>query len=787
MSEPLVKNGKCCELTSPTAMPAASAFLWNRKLVMQVNCRGFVTAQHMQPEPAKYSHAPNIEAQTFIQPEQPFYSHHPGRFVYIRDDETGEIFSVPHEPVRRKPDSFCFSAGSADIAWRVRSLGIEVRLKVSLPCDDPVELWILEVRNAGEKNRRLSIFPFFTIGYMSWMNQSAAYDPEVGGIVASSVTPYQKLEDYERISGLKDLTVLLHDRSPEAWEAHLEAFEGEGGLHSPEALQGDRLSQSEAIYETPAAVLQYRAELAPGESTGNRFLFGPAHDKNEVLILRETYFGEDGFEAAESRYRAYLDQGNGCLEIDTPDAPLDAFTNRWLNRQVYYHGSTNRLSTDPQTRNYLQDAMGMVYIQPQAARVAILTVLGQQEKGGALPDGILLSDEAELKYINQVPHTDHCVWLPICLQAYLDETGDYAFLDEVVPMRKGRSRATVFERTTAALYSLAGNRDDRNLSLIAQGDWCDPMNMVGPLGQGVSGWLSIATVHALDLWAGICRQLGKGEQADLLENYSRESRDAVQKHIWAGDRYARGITDEGRIFGTAEDDEGSIYLNPQSWALMAGIANEKQAEALVASVSRELETPFGPQMLAPAYTHMHKDIGRLTQKFPGSAENGSIYNHAAAFYILALYRAGQPDHAWDLLSRMLPGPDEEDLLRRGQLPVFIPNYYRGAVELHPRTAGRSSQLFNTGTASWIYRILVEELFGLKGCPEGLSISPSLPCHWDNAAVTRHFRGARFHVKYRREGNEFAVHLDDNRLNDPVVTNVQSGAEYHVEVVLPAKS
>ena len=619
------------------------------------------------------------------------------------------------------------------------------------------------------------------------MNQSAAYDPEVGGIVASSVTPYQKLEDYQRISGLKDLTVLLHDRPPEAWEARLEAFEGEGGLHNPEALQGDRLSQSEAIYETPAAVLQYRAELAPGESTGNRFLFGPAHDRNEMLSLRETYLGKDGFKEAESRYREYLDQGKGCLELETPDATLDTFTNQWLNRQVYYHGSTNRLSTDPQTRNYLQDAMGMVYIQPLAAREAILTALGQQEKGGALPDGILLTDNAELKYINQVPHTDHCVWLPICLQAYLDETGDYAFLDEVVPMRKGRSRATVFERTTAALYSLAGKRDYRGLSLIAQGDWCDPMNMVGPQGKGVSGWLSIATIYALDLWAGICRQLGKEAQADLLDHYCSESREAVQEHLWAGDRFARGITDEGRIFGTSEDDEGSIYLNPQSWALMAGIADDSQAEALVAAVSRELETPYGPQMLAPAYTLMHEDIGRLTQKFPGSAENGSIYNHAAAFYILALYRAGQPDHAYELLNRMLPGPAEEDMLQRGQLPVFVPNYYRGAVALHPRTAGRSSQLFNTGTASWLYRIIIEELFGLKGSPEGLNITPALPGQWKEARVSREFRGARFSVEYRRSGNATGILVNGAPLDGRVMRDIQPGAEYRVEVTLPPES
>ena len=123
---------------------------------------------------------------------------------------------------------------------------------------------------------------------------------------------------------------------------------------------------------------------------------------------------------------------------------------------------------------------------------------------------------------------------------------------------------------------------------------------------------------------------------------------------------------------------------------------------------------------------MREDVGRVTQKHPGSAENGSVYNHAAAFYIYALYTKGYKENAYRLIDKMIPGGDHDDLLQRGQLPVFIPNYYRGAFKQFPDTAGRSSQLFNTGTVHWIYRCLIDGLFGLKGEPDGLRVKPQLP-------------------------------------------------------------
>jgi cellobionic acid phosphorylase len=385
-----------------------------------------------------------------------------------------------------------------------------------------------------------------------------------------------------------------------------------------------------------------------------------------------------------------------------------------------------------------------------------------------------------------VPHSDHCVWLPVCLQAYLDETGDYGLLEEPVASTEGNATASVFERVTRALHWLVGNRDSRGLSYIAQGDWCDPMNMVGHRGRGVSGWLSIATVHALRCWAEVCAATSRqGEARDLLRQ-ADEIAAAVQRHLWDGDWFARGITDDGVPFGVAADGEGRIFLNPQSWAMLAGIVGEEQTERMLRAIAEQLEGPHGVALLSPPYTKMREDVGRLTQKFPGSAENGSVYNHAAAFYVYALFAAGRADHACRLLRRMIPGPEPQDFVQRGQLPVFIPNYYRGAWREFPRTAGRSSQLVNTGTVAWFYRILVEGLFGLRGCRGGLRVAPQLPSDWREARVERRFRGAQFDVRMRRVGgcHKVAVRVDGRPLAEPLITDFEPGMRYRVDVELP---
>jgi cellobionic acid phosphorylase len=190
------------ELLCPVRMPQAGTFLWNRSLLLQLNCRGYASALHMQPEPGKYARAPVLEATSFLQPEQPHYAHHPGRFVYVQDEDGGALFSLPHAPVRAPVQGFVFRARADGVDWEVERDGLHLAWSVGLPPEDALELWTLTLDNPGEATCRLRVCVYFPLGYMSWMNQSARYSAALGGIVARCISGYQKREDWPRIARL---------------------------------------------------------------------------------------------------------------------------------------------------------------------------------------------------------------------------------------------------------------------------------------------------------------------------------------------------------------------------------------------------------------------------------------------------------------------------------------------------------------------------------------------------------------------------------------------------------
>jgi cellobionic acid phosphorylase len=781
-------SGAIYRLQSPTLMPNAAGFLWNKGMLIQANCRGYAIAQFMQPDASKYVSGPALEAKTFMQPEQPYYAHHPGRFFYIKDNTTGQFFSAPYEPVRAQLAHFEFINEGHQISWIAECLDIRVTLCLRLPTETALECWQLKVTNLLESERDISVYPYFPIGYRSWMNQSAYFDHQLNAIVCRSIEPYQKVADYFKNQSLHELTFLACDRPVDGWETRQHAFEGEGGLHAPSGVTDPALANGQANYCTPTAVMQHKLKLQGGQSTLLHFIFGPAKDQQHIAVLKQQFLHNPSqvFEQLGQDYQAYLKAGEGVINITTPDHEFDAYVNHWMARQLYYHGDVNRLTTDPQTRNYLQDSMGMTYIRPAATRDAFVLALSQQKISGQMPDGILLSAGAELKYINQVPHTDHCVWLPICFKAYLDETGDYELLDVLVAFSDSEQLLSISEHISLAMHWLDKSRDERGLSYINQGDWCDPMNMVGYKGKGVSVWLSLASAYALNLWAEILQQHHHKDAADLafFVQQGQLINDAVNQHCWSQRWFARGITDEGRVFGIDSDTEGKIFLNPQSWAWLSGAANQQQTELMLEAIKQQLHTPYGAMMLAPSYTHMVEDIGRITQKFPGTAENGSVYNHASAFYIFSLYHIGQADLAYEQLKLMLPNQD--DMVRRGQLPLFVPNYYRGAYYQFTDEAGKSSQLFNTGTVAWYYRILIEQLFGVVGNKQGLNISPQLPSAWLTAFVQRRFRGAVFNIHFERVSNvkQQQIYVENRLIEAQCIVDFVAGAEYQVRVQLP---
>lgn len=781
------QGGKQISLKSPVGKANASTFLWNKNMVTHVNCRGYVTSQFMQPEPSKFSHGPNLEAKTFIQPEQPYYTEHPGRFFYIKDEVSGEVFSIPYEPMRVELDRFDFNVGLADVVWEIEKAALKITLSLSLTVDLNVELWQIDVSDLTDSNRKLSVYACFSIGYMSWMNQSADFNSDLNAIVAKSITPYQKVDDYFKNQQLKDDTFLISNTAPTSWCCSFFDFIGEGGLQKPDAIYQPKLNNKRINYEMPLAAMQFQFELKPQASKTLKFVFGPAKDSEEIKLIKSRLLGT-GFEQAKEGYQKYIDQIDEGVKIHSPEENLNNFVNYWLPRQVFYHGDVNRLTTDPQTRNFIQDALGLLYLQPEVTRERLLFALAQQHSSGEMPDGVLMSKEAELKYINQVPHADHCVWVPICLLAYLEETNDVAILTQEIPFQDQPQRpVSVAEHVELAVEWLLNNTNEEGLSYISQGDWCDPMNMVGYKGKGVSAWLTMATSYSLGSWLKIAEKYCDQKNETQLSEYRQclhLLNNKIVEHFKKGEWFGRGITDDGRLFGVDEDKEGKMFLNPQSWAILCGAVNSSELKRLLALINEHLLSPHGVQMLAPSFTEMVEDIGRITQKSPGVAENGSVYNHAAAFFAFALYQIGESEQALEVLKRMIGSTQQG--VEYDQLPNFVPNYYRGAYLQFPDYAGRSSRLFNTGTVAWMYRCINEELCGIKGDGSGVLIEPKIPADWPEFQFSRKFRGAKFNVVVKRcsDASIQKLTVDGVLQSSHRIDFIQSGKTYDVEVTMP---
>ncbi|MFH1732876.1 MAG: glycosyl hydrolase family 65 protein [Planctomycetota bacterium] len=765
-----IDDGRRYVLRDINGIDRADAGLWNDRFGVQIDHRG------------------RLSQCQFVEQNRGAYSD-PPRWFYVRDDVTGRFWSAPHDPVQVPPDSFEFSAGLGDVRWAVTTDGIRVDLRLVIPRDDDVELWTATVTNVSKKRRTISLFSFLSVGSRGAMTQHAFFDPSLGGAVHKTAPYYLRYQDYYTLRERNFDIVCLPDVPPKAWEFSVADFAGRRGLHDPAQLKQRRLRSSTRVFETAnedsANIFQFAAGLAPGRSKTVNFVFGPAKDRAAMRRLKRTYLREGGIDAALKKVYRFIDASAPQVRVETPDAELNHFVNHWLPRRTQVMARTARFRLCAQGRNMIQDAMGAVYVDPDTARDRFARIWRGQHTDGWLPHGVLLRDDAEVWGISTIPHRDTNVWGPICLAFYVYETGDVSILDETVPFGNDkRKRAALYDHICLGLEWLLKDRTKRGLSRIGQGDWSDPLNMAGMKGRGESVWLSEALAFALDAWAEIAELRGDGSRAARYRREARKLTERIRALAWDGRWYARGFTDAGRPFGVRADREGRIFLNAQSWALLCGAAGPKRAESCIRSVEAMLMTPAGPTTLAPAFTHMHEDIGKLTQKAPGWNENGSVYCHAAVFYAYALYRARENDRAFDVLRRLLPGARGNTIRRTGQLPLYIPNFYRGPDA--GKNAGLSSHGANTGTAPWYYRTVVSMLLGVRAEAGGLRIDPQLPSRWKRAKVWRRWRGAEFEIEIRRAKGKapLAVWLDGTLLDDNLIPVQKKGTLHKVTVRAP---
>jgi cellobionic acid phosphorylase len=758
-----IEDGRRYRLSDPLLVDAATAHLFTPTLDFSIDHRGRCRAHALTPNPTPYAGA--------------------ARGFLLRDDATGQRWRLPYDPLDPTPERFAFMPGLDDIRWEVTQGSVDAQISMTLLHDMPGELWEVTLINRGEHTRFLSCYTDFPIGQLGYVHQHARYDTRMQGILVEYFPYYVRVEDYFRLREGNTLTALLADAPPDAWETSQRAWQLGGSPERPQSLEQSTLANGHAYYEPTVAAMQYRITLPPGGSVTRRFLLAPARSRATLRALRQ-YLAPDGMARALEERRCWHAATAPTVHIDTPDTDLNHFVNHWLPEQVNYCGGHMRLAVDPCVRNLFQDAMGIVYQAPHLARRWFTFAFTHQHADGWMPHGAPLGPDVQRSPINTIPHRDMNVWPPLAIAFYLRETGDLSLLDQPVEFADADEVTSVYDHVCRGLEWQLTDRTDHGLSRIGEGDWDDPLNMAGWQERGESVWLTEALAAALDEWNAVAVHLGDADRAVRYSEEAQACRDAVNRYAWDGEWYARGTTDNGRWFGSHHDREGRIFLNAQSWALIAGVDTPERRAACLRAVNRLLMTPWGPMTLTPPFTRMYEDIGKISLKTPGTGENGSVYCHAATFYAYALYRIRQRDAAYRVLRRLLPGTPAHGLTQAAQLPLFLPNAYLGRA--CRGQAGRSSGQRGTGTAAWYYRTLVGELFGLRAEFGGLRVDPQLPRGWRRASITREFRGAvyTFAMRVSRGAHALEVRLDDRRLPDNLLPIQQPGTRHHVDVRIP---
>lgn len=726
-------------VTDPDTPRAFDNFLWNKAVFscVQQTGAGYCDVQIDGTEAIKlYTGIGRVcDIEAFGR------DHLLSRIIYIRDNDTGEFWTVGWEPVCREYESFECEHGLGYTELRSTTAGIESSLLIFVPPgDEAVELWRLVVRNTDAKPRSLSVFAFnqFSLMYKWGFNsygdmlyRGAWFDADANAIV---------VEKHPYIAPHRYLTAFMAtDGQVDAFDCSRDFFVGNyRTLSSPQAVIAGRCTNSKGCSDSSVGVLQFNLEL-PGDSADTIHIAnGLTDDSGRIAAIAKRCFDRFDSMLGELHVQKMLMQRANA--VMTPDGTFDRAVNGWLKQQCLFGATWCRWGYMGY-RDIVQHGFGVSSFMPERTREILLEALRHQYQSGLALRG--------WNPVDTKAYSDSALWLVFTLCAYLKETGDTALLDESVPFFDDGTD-TVLGHVERALQFLEDNKGAHNLCLIKFGDWNDSLTGIGKEGRGESVWLSMAYAHALDLMSELHSFLGNRERQADYTTRADAMRTAIRGSAWDGEWFVRCFDDDGNPVGSSTNEQGRIFLNAQSWALISGAADESQVDTMLNSCDEHLLTDLGYRLLAPPYLERDDHIGRISYLEPGICENGTIYSHGNAFMLLALLMRGDADGAYRLLKRFTPayveGPDSAKL----QSPPYIyANGYFG-----PEHRNRAFQMefpWITGSVAWIYNAIMERMLGVRREYAGLTFDPLLPSEWDEASLARQFRGREFNIAIRRTG------------------------------------
>ncbi len=656
------------------------------------------------------------------------------RYFYLRDSESGTIWSPGWHPAQTDLDSFSCVHGLGYSIIKSELAGIQVELRVFIPHQEPAEIWTVSITNGRAEPAELGFYTF-----VDWLLQgyesSADYHSHLSGTyLKTHHAVHCSNNDPECPHRFFDAFV-ASNRAPTGYDTSRRQFLGNFGLvNRPRAVVEGQCRNSLAACEDLVGALEHKLTLAAGaEETFNIIIGasnGPDLTRKIVDRLRQDGYIREEFE----RLKEGKEQLRKTVLVETPDDHVNYLVNGWLKQQIKIYADVGG-GSGRGFRDTMQLVSSASSFDADHARKILAECLRHQFQDGHTLRGWQPVDERH--------YSDGPVWIAPVVDAYVRETGDVRILQEEIPYFDGE-KGTVWDHLLRGLLHATEDLGRHELVKCHDGDWNDALTGIGPTGSGESVWTSIAIVYSLKVAVHLARAvLRYDSMANELEKRADKLTDAINKEAWDGDWYLRAFDDAGGKVGSKSEREGRLYLLPQVWAILAEIVDDKRRDQLYQVIDGQLDSALGTLLLAPPYTRHNPKIGRLTAVLPGVWENGSVYNHANGFKIIADCMGGRGDEAWLSYQKAMPDSCHNPSTQSGCEPYAFAGQYLGPD--NPR-AGQTQFAWMTGAAGWYYRAMTEWILGVRAQYTGLLIDPCLPSAWTSCALERDFRGARYRIE-----------------------------------------
>lgn len=692
-----------------------------------------------------------------------------GKFLYVKNNETDEVWSPTFMPVKTPLDSYECRYGFGYTVFTSEYKGIKIEMTVFVPLNDTLEVWNVKFINNSGKKVSLSLFTYF-----EWcLGSSADFHREFH---KTFIETYFDAEG-NYMHGTKRLwEIPLGDRGHwnidyqyhgffgvnkkvVSYESEKENFLGQyGDLINPAALQGKPLTCQTGSWNDPIGCLQNELVLEAGAEDTIIYHLGLVSELSEVKGKMAKYDTPEKVTEKLAEVKKMWEEMLSPLEIETPDASMNLMVNKWLRYQAIAGRLWGRTAYYQQSgafgfRDQLQDSLVWLPIDPSGTEKQLKLHAAHQFEEGTVLHWWHPITETGLP----TKMVDDLLWLPFILSMYVKETGNLSFVEEKVEYYDNKNLIeTLYQHSLRAIDVVFSRLSPRGIPLIGAGDWNDGLSAVGLEFKGESVWMAEFFYFVLVEFAKIAEMKGDSATTEKLLAGAGKLKAAFNEHAWDGEYFYRGTKDTGEKFGSAENTQGKIFLNPQTWSVMSDIAPKERQEAALLAVEKHLLRNNGTLLLAPAYSVPDKYIGYLSRYAPGRRENGGVYMHAATWSIWAFAKAGKPEKAYEVYKGISPVLNGMDPDLWSAEPYVTPGNIDGPDSPN---YGRAGWTWYTGSAAWYQKVVVDWILGIRAEHEGLLIEPNMPDEWDGFKVKRLFRGCTYNITvHRTKGESLGVYL-----------------------------